>query len=101
MFKRILSCLLYAFLDYLDSEQPASHFCYQTAHGYGLSLHMPHCKCSTADCWLPAQFATRARARATLDDLKAAAARRLHAHKATAQPLELHATPPAERRASK
>lgn len=40
-------------------------------------------------------FASRARARATLEDLKAAASRRLHAHKATAQPLELHAHPEA------
>ncbi|KAL6763556.1 hypothetical protein V8C86DRAFT_2491623 [Haematococcus lacustris] len=41
------------------------------------------------------EFANRGRARATLDDLRATASRRLHAHKATAQPLELHATPEA------
>ncbi|KAL6758996.1 hypothetical protein V8C86DRAFT_2583105 [Haematococcus lacustris] len=41
------------------------------------------------------EFAHRGRARATLDDLRATASRRLHAHKATAQPLELHATPEA------
>lgn len=37
------------------------------------------------------QYASRVRARATLEELKVVAARRAHAHKATAQPLEVAA----------
>jgi len=42
------------------------------------------------------QYAQRGRARATLEEWKELAHKRLHAHMATSSPLELHALPQAK-----